>query len=111
MDLVFHILVGTLGFWLADRFVPGVDIIGPWYFVLILGLVFGIINGIIKPLISALTFPLKILTLGLFGFLLDILIVWGIDIIFPELIIAGIIPLFLTTVILWILSYFWGLKK
>ena len=44
---------------------------------LLLGLIFGIINGLVKPIVSLLTCPLVILTLGLFllvinGFMLQL---------------------------------------
>jgi uncharacterized membrane protein YvlD (DUF360 family) len=45
------------------------------------------------------------LTLGLFSLVINIAIIWTIDILFPELIITGIIPLLLTTLIVWVIEF------
>jgi hypothetical protein len=40
----------------------------------------------------------------LFSLMINMAIIWAIDILFPELIIKGIAPLFYTTLIIWALS-------
>ncbi|MFO7661811.1 MAG: phage holin family protein [Chloroflexota bacterium] len=43
---------------------------------LIVALVFGIVNAVIRPIITLLTCPLVILTLGLFVFVINVLMLW-----------------------------------
>lgn len=102
--LFLQILAGILGFWLAAKFVSGVEFIGPIQSLLLAGLILGLVNFFIKPIVKLITWPLKILTFGLFSIVINMTMVWIVDILFPELIIAGIIPLFWTTVIVWGLS-------
>lgn len=108
-NLIFQMAAGVLSFWLADRFVTGVDFVGGTKYLIIAGIALGIINFFIKPILNVLTFPFKILTLGLFGLIIDMLIIWAVDIFFTELIIQGLIPLFWTTLIVWGVSFFLGL--
>jgi uncharacterized membrane protein YvlD (DUF360 family) len=53
------------------------------------------INSLLKPILDKITWPLKIITLGLFSLVLNMAIIWFLDLIFLELVIAGFLPLFL----------------
>lgn len=91
----------VLALWLAIQFIPKVEFEGSWQTLMIAGVLLALIHIFIKPLLSLLTFPLKILTLGLFTLILNMGFVWILDIIFPELKIIGLLPLFLTTLLVW----------
>ncbi|MBI2626500.1 MAG: phage holin family protein [Candidatus Nealsonbacteria bacterium] len=101
LKLLLTIVSGTLGLWLADYFISGVEFTGSWQTLLLAGLTLGLINFFIKPILKLITLPIRLLTLGLFGLIINILLVWIIDIVFIELIIDGIIPLLWTTLIIW----------
>jgi putative membrane protein len=107
--LIFQIIAGILSFWLAVKFVPGVEFTGEIKYLFFAGAVLGLINFFIKPILKMITLPLRALTFGLFGFIINMVIVWIVDILFPELIIQGLIPLFWTTLIVWGVSFFLGL--
>ena len=102
-----HILIGIAGFWLAERFVPGVAITGGFKFLAISGLIFGFLNFFVKPVLDFLSLPLKILTFGLFSLILNMFMIWLVDVFLIELIIEGLTPLFWTTLILWGLNFFY----
>lgn len=106
--LIFHVIIGVLSFWLAIKFVSGVMFTGGTKELLLAGCVLGLINFFIRPLLNLITLPLRILTLGLFGLVINMGIIWVVDFFFPELIISGIIPLFWTTLIIWVLYCFLG---
>ena len=103
-ELVLKIIAGIIGIWLAAQFVPGVEITDSWQTLLWVGLVLGLINYFIKPVLNLITLPLRIVTLGLFSLVINMGIIWLIDIIFPEIIISGIAALFWTTLIIWLLN-------
>jgi putative membrane protein len=103
--LISQILLSVLGLWLATIFVPRVEFTGSIQTFLTAGAILGILNFFLKPLLKKITLPLRILTLGLFGFVINMLMVWLVDIFFPELIIPGVIPLFWTTLTIWALNY------
>lgn len=109
VKLIFQIIAGIASLWLAIKFVPGVEFAGEIKYLLLAGGFLGLINFFIKPLLKIITLPLKILTFGLFSLVINMAMVWLVDIFFPELIIQGLIPLFWTTVIVWLVSLFLGL--
>jgi len=123
--LILQIIAGILGIFLATKFVPGVSLeilpgqsslfgiefTASWQILLLIGFALGLINFFIKPILKMITLPLRILTFGLFSLVINMGIIWAVDIVFPELVISGIIPLFWTTVIILGVSLLLGLVK
>lgn len=103
-SLVLQIFSGILGLWLASRFVSGVELMDSIQTLLLAGFILGLINFFIKPIVKLITFPLRLLTFGLFSIVISMGMIWIVDILFPELIIVGLLPLFWTTLIVWLLS-------
>jgi putative membrane protein len=62
---ILRALVAALGFWVAANVIHGVHYTG-WMGLVIAGVVLGIVNALVRPVITILTLPLTILTLGLF---------------------------------------------
>jgi len=124
-SLILQIIAGILGIFLGTRFVPGVSLeiipgqsslfgiefTAVWQILLLIGSCLGLINFFIKPILKIITLPLRVLTFGLFSLVINITMVWIVDILFPELTISGIIPLFWTTIIIWGVSLLLGLYK
>jgi putative membrane protein len=71
MPFVIRLLVNAVALWAATRLVPGVTYTGGVLPMLGVALVFGIINAILKPIAIVLTFPILIVTLGLFTFVIN----------------------------------------
>ena len=101
--IFFHTLIALGALWLSVRFVPGVNFYGSTEIFIFCGFILGLLNAFVKPVLKTITFPLRILTLGLFNFVLSITILWLLDVIFPELIISGIWPLILSSLIISVL--------
>lgn len=64
-------LINTISLMLAVKIVPGIAYAGTWWGILLVGIIFGLINTFIRPLIKFFAFPLIILTLGLFTFVIN----------------------------------------
>ncbi|PIR58331.1 MAG: hypothetical protein COU70_01420 [Parcubacteria group bacterium CG10_big_fil_rev_8_21_14_0_10_35_15] len=107
-NLILRIAGSSAGIWLASEFVNGVQVSGNWKTFVIIGVVLGVVNFFIKPILDVLSLPLKILTLGLFSLIINMTLVWLIDIIFVELVINGLIPLFWTTALIWLANFVLG---
>jgi len=112
--LLFHIISGILGLYLANKlspyYFPGVEFTGTIKMLLIIGGVLGLVNFFIKPIIKKATWLLRVLTFGLFSLVINMGLVWLAEILFPkDLEITGIVPLFWTTIIIWALNFFFGL--
>ena len=102
--LILKIILGIIGIWLASEFVPGVEITSSWETFAWIGLILGLMNFFLKPVLNIITMPLRIISLGLFSLVINMGIIWVIDIIFPEIVISGISALFWTTFIVWLLN-------
>lgn len=99
--LFFQIIYGVLGIWLASQILPGVEFIGSGKMLLLVGIILGLINSFLKPFLKFITLPLRIITFGLFSLVINMGMIWLVDVLFKELIIAGLLPLFWTTLIIW----------
>jgi putative membrane protein len=54
----------------------GLEFTGDWLSIVWLALIFGLVNAFLRPLLSLLTCPLIILTLGLFTLLINTFLFW-----------------------------------
>jgi len=100
-NLFLKIFSGIFGLWIASQFISGVEFTGNWKTLLLSGLILGLINFFIKPILKLITLPLRILTLGLFGIVINAAMIWLVDIFFDELVIVGLAPLLWTTLVIW----------
>jgi putative membrane protein len=71
MHLVVRFIVNALALFLIARYVPGFNHgVTPWT-AAIAALVFGIVNALLGPILRLLTFPLTILTFGIFSIVVN----------------------------------------
>ncbi len=63
---VIRLVVTALALWVAVRLVPGISFTGTPLALLGVALVFGATNAVLKPILTILTCPLILVTLGLF---------------------------------------------
>lgn len=119
--LLSQIIAAALGLWLAAMLVPGViirayptsgffgiSLTAQWQIILVLGIALGLLNYFLKPLLKTLALPLEIITLGLFTIVINIGLIWLLDIMFDELYIPFLFPLLYTTLIIWGLNLIIG---
>jgi putative membrane protein len=71
-----RILIGAGALWVATRVVSGVSYEGGWLPFLGVALVFGVVNACVRPVARILALPLVIVTLGLFLFVINGLMLW-----------------------------------
>ena len=65
-------IVTAIAFYVLTTFLPQfVSYDGQLVGLLVLAVIFGIVNGLIGPLVRLLAFPLRIMTLGLIGFVIN----------------------------------------
>jgi len=66
VSFLLRLFVNAAGLYVATRLVDGVQFEGDWLTLVGVALVFGVVNAIVKPVTKFFTFPLIILTFGLF---------------------------------------------
>lgn len=107
------IIAAALGFWAAATFVSGVKIkvlagssffgiplTADWHLFLALSVILGLLNYFVKPILNAITLPLRVISLGLFEFVINMALIWIIDVMFAELSIQLWLPLLYTSLII-----------
>ncbi len=70
-----HLLITALAILAVSQFVKGIHV-DTFVTALIVSLVLGVINLLLRPILSLLTLPINILTLGLFGLVVNGLLFW-----------------------------------
>jgi len=70
--LLLHWVLSAIAVWIVAHIVPGISVSGPMA-ALIAAAVIGLVNATLGLMLKILTFPLTILTLGLFWFVINAL--------------------------------------
>lgn len=79
MHILSRFLANLVGVWLSAQLIRGFHINGSWRGYLVAALVLALLNLLVKPVLKIVTFPLIIISLGLFGLVINIFILWLAD--------------------------------
>lgn len=83
IDLLVKILVNAIAVYVAVLVVPQIafpaaeDLLklqGNWWHVVVVALILALINSYVKPILKVLSFPITLISLGLFAFILNALL-------------------------------------
>ena len=99
----------ALGLWVASEIIPGVQVLSIGSLIWA-ALVLGIVNAIIRPILVILTFPITLLTLGLFLLVINGLMIKLVTVFVHGFVVDGFISAILCAVVVsltsWIVSWF-----
>ena len=108
-------IVGNAVALFATTVVPGISFTGTWLQLAMAGAIFGLLNLIVRPLALILSIPALILTLGLFYFILNALLLWAFSRLLPGYTVSGFWPALGGSLVLmvvnWVLSGLFGKEK
>ncbi|MCH7232349.1 phage holin family protein [Glycomyces sp. L485] len=81
MSFVVRLLLTALALWLATALVPGIALFGDstgsrFLSLMVAALVFTVVNAFVKPVVMLVGCALYVLTLGLFGLVVNALMFW-----------------------------------
>ena len=89
MDRVIQLLINAAALYVAVLVVDGLDFNfdreGAWLEFIIVALIFGLVNTFVKPILRILTFPITMVTLGLFLLVINALMLLLTDFISDQL--------------------------
>jgi len=113
-----QVVAAIAGLWLAALFVPlvvvrvypessffGIPLAEQWQILLVLGIILGLLNYFVRPILKAIALPLELLTLGLFSIVINMAMLWFLDLMFDEFYVPWLLPLLYTTLIVWGLNF------
>jgi putative membrane protein len=101
--LLLHWILSALAVWIVAHVVPGISVSGPAA-ALIAALVIGLINATLGLLLKIITFPLTILTLGLFWFVINALMLELAAALVPGFQVRGFVAALIGAVLLSVVS-------
>lgn len=112
MTLILRWVINAIALLIATELIAGF-VVDNFYYALIAALVLGLINAVIRPLIFMLTLPINVLTLGLFSFVINALLIWFVSTFIEGFAISGFVPALLAAIFLWAVSVItnWLIKK
>ena len=99
MRILLHWILSAIAVWIVANIVPGIHVNGP-VAALIAAAVIGLINATIGFILKILTFPLTVLTLGLFWFVINALMLELASAVVPGFQVRGFIAAFIGAIVL-----------
>src|SRR5512134_3852412 len=115
MRMLLTVVANAVALYATAYIVPGITFSGSWVQLLVAGAIFGLLNLIVRPLAMLLALPALVLTLGLFYFVLNGLLLWGFSKLMPGYDVsglwAGILGSLVIMVVNWVVSALFGGKK
>ena len=115
MGILLSIVFNAFTLWATTLVVPGISFKGNLVMLLVGGAIMGLFNLIVRPLAMIISLPLLILTLGLFYFVLNGILLWLVSLLIPGYtvngLLAGILGALVITIINWILHSLVGGKS
>ena len=114
LRFIVQFLVTCFGLWLSSRLVPGVDFLSNGS-LLAAALLLGLANAVVRPVLTILTFPLTILSFGLFLLVVNAAVIGLVAALLGGFVVdglgAGIGAAIVTGIVSWIAGWFIGGDK
>jgi len=105
--IFFRWLITTLAVWVAVELVPGLGY-DRWQTLVLAALVLGILNTFVKPLLTFISIPFIIVTLGFFLIFINAALLKLTAALVPGFLVADWLSAFAGSIIISIVSFFFG---
>ena len=103
MKLLLRWLINALALLVVTEFIAGFTV-STFYAAIIAALILGLLNALIRPILLFLTLPLSVITLGLFSFIINALLVWFMATFVKGIDVDGFLPALAVAIFLWAVS-------
>lgn len=74
MDRILQTLINAAALYVAVLIVPNILFTGEWWKLLGVAFIFGLVNTFLRPILRIVTLPISIMTVGLFLFVINALL-------------------------------------
>ncbi len=100
MKLILHWLLSALAIIITAYLLPGI-VVKSFFVALVVAVVLGFFNTIVRPILLVLTLPINVLTLGLFTFVINAVLVLLTSEIVPGFRVKSFVWALLFSLVLW----------
>ena len=104
MRLIITILANGVGIYVASRIISGFSFTGGYLSLLVAAVVFALLNLLLRPILRFVTSPIIFITFGLFMIVVNMAILWVLDLFIPSLVILNLTALFWATLLIGIIN-------
>lgn len=104
LHIIVSWLLSALALWLVAQMVPGIELRG-FGDAMLATVIIAVVNAIIGPIVRFVSFPLVILTLGLFLLIVNAMLLKLAAMLTPGFRIRGFLPAFVGSIVLTILTW------
>ena len=108
MAILVRILINAVALLVTAWLVPGITFTGNWLTLILAGALFGLFNLIVRPIVVFLSIPALILTLGLFYFIMNGLLLWLASLVLPGYNVDGLLAGILGSLVIAIVNWLFG---
>jgi putative membrane protein len=105
LRIILSIVANAVALFATAYVVPGITFSGTWVQLLVAGAIFGVLNLIVRPVALLLSVPLLVLTLGLFYFVLNGILLWLFSAFMPGYHVAGLWPGILGSLVIMVINW------
>ncbi len=71
MRIILRIIINAVALFVTAYILPGIDITGGIWGLLLVAVIFGLVNAFIRPIVKLFSLPITCLTLGLFSLVIN----------------------------------------
>lgn len=103
MKLLFRWIINAAALLGIAYLLPGLDL-GGIGSALVAALVLGLVNALVRPVLVVLTLPITVVTLGLFLFVINALMIWLASVVVPSFTIDTFFTAMLAALLMWVVS-------
>lgn len=103
MQIILALVLNALALIVTAYIVPGIQVAN-FTTAILAAVVLGVVNTFIKPILSFVTAPLTIVTLGLFAFVINAVVLFIVSAVVPGFSVSGWVPAILGAVVLSVVS-------
>lgn len=100
-----RLAINVLSLFVVAYIVPGFMLRDIWSAV-VAAIVIGVVNTFIRPIIQILALPITIITFGIFAFLINVVLLWGVSFVVPGFTISSFTAAILASIALALVSWF-----
>lgn len=111
MKLLYQILINAIAIKLAALYIQGFSFTGDLVALAWTSVLIALANLFLKPVLKLITIPLILLTLGFFTIVVNMAILYVVDYLSPELTIATLQSLFLSTILFGVVNIIFSIFK
>ena len=103
MRLLLRWFINALTLLACTQIIAGFHV-STFYSALVAALILGLLNAVIRPILIVLTLPVTIVTLGLFTFVINGLLVWFMATFVKGIAVSGFMPALMVGILMWAVS-------